>query len=417
MRETHINNDSEIGALNAVMVHRPGREIENMTPASAAEVLYDDILNLQLAEREHDQLTGVLRRVADVYEFEDLLRDALADQHMKGLLIDELVKLYDCEELAQELAETEDAALAAQLFQGTPMRKDSLEKFLSPLRHAIPPLPNAFFTRDAVMAVNENVIIGSMAFKARFAEALLLKAIFKYHDKIRSDGFYFDGTASTSEKITIEGGDLLVLRNDLIMIGYSERTTTRGIDTLMRAIAEKGGVENFVVVEIPKSRATIHLDMIFTMVDRDKCVVFSPLITGMHKCKAFNVRYEQQLDKRIVENPGVLEALRTQGLDLKPIPCGGENELRQEREQWSSGANFFAMAPGHIIGFEHNQATAEELSSSGFEIVTADRLISEDLSLEPGRPTLVTMHGSELSRGGGGCRCMTMPLNRNPVNW
>jgi arginine deiminase len=212
MQETQISIDSEIGALNAVMVHRPGREIENMTPASAAEVLYDDILNLQLAVREHDQLTGVLSRVASVYEFEDLLRDALADQHMKGLLVDELVNLYGCEELGQKLKDTEDASLAAQLFQGTPMRKDSLEKFLSPLRHAIPPLPNAFFTRDAVMAVNESVIIGSMAFKARFAEALLLKAIFKYHDKIRSDGFYFDGTASTSQKITIEGGDLLVLR-------------------------------------------------------------------------------------------------------------------------------------------------------------------------------------------------------------
>jgi arginine deiminase len=417
MQDTRIHIDSEIGKLNAVMVHRPGREIENMTPASAAEVLYDDILNLQLAVREHDQLTGVLRRVAKVYEFEDLLRDTLADERMKGLLIDELVSLYDCAELAGELKETDNAELAPQLFQGTPMRKDSLEKFLSPLRHAIPPLPNAFFTRDAVMAVNEHVIIGSMAFKARYVEALLLKAIFKYHPRIRSDGFYFDGTTGTSQKITIEGGDLLVLRDDLIMIGYSERTTTRGIDTLMQAIAEKGGVQNFIVVEIPKSRATIHLDMIFTMVDRDACAVFSPLITGMHKCRAFHVYFEQQQVRRIVEYPGVLDALRTQGLDLRPIACGGDDELRQEREQWASGANFFAMAPGHIIGFEHNQATAEELAKHGFEIVTADQVIANERSLTPGRPTLVTMHGSELSRGGGGCRCMTMPLNRDAVEW
>ena len=417
MQDIQINIDSEIGALNAVMVHRPGKEIENMTPATAAEVLYDDILNLQLASREHDQLTGVLRRVADVYQFEDLLRDALSDTHMKGLLIDELAKLYECEDLAPELKEMDNATLASQLFQGTPMRKDSLEKYLSPLRHAIPPLPNAFFTRDAVMAVNDRVIIGSMAFKARFAEALLLKAIFKYHGNIHSGGFYFDGTASSSQKITIEGGDLLVLREDLIVIGYSERTTARGIDELMRAIAAKGGVRNFVVVEIPKSRATIHLDMIFTMVDRDRCVVFSPLITGMHSCRAFHVQYEQRQVKRIVEYPGVLEALRTQGLDLKPISCGGENELRQEREQWSSGANFFAFAPGHIIGFEHNQATAEELAKNGFEIVTADQVISEEHTLKPGQATLVTMSGSELSRGGGGCRCMTMPLNRNAVNW
>ena len=171
------------------MVHRPGREIENMTPASASEVLYDDILNLQLASAEHDQLTGVLRRVAEVHAFEDLLREALADERVKGQLIDELVKLCGCEELAPALKEMDEAELASQLFTGTPMRKDSLEKFLSPLRHAIPPLPNAFFTRDAVMAVNESVIIGSMAFKARHAEALLLKAIFKYHPHIRSHGF------------------------------------------------------------------------------------------------------------------------------------------------------------------------------------------------------------------------------------
>ena len=417
MQETQIKLDSEIGSLNAVVVHRPGKEIENMTPASAAEVLYDDILNLQLAVREHDQLTGVLGKVAEVYEFEDLLRDTLASESIKGQLVDELVKLYDCEEMAPELKELDNGELASQLFQGTPMRKDSLEKYLSPLRHAIPPLPNAFFTRDAVMAVNQNVIIGSMAFKARFAEAMLLKTIFKYHEKIHSDGFYFDGTESTSEKITIEGGDLLVLREDLIMIGYSERTTTRGIDTLMRSFAEKGGVQNFVVVEIPKSRATIHLDMIFTMVDRDACVVFPPLITGLLKCRAFHVHFEQRKVKRIVEYPGVLEALRTQGLDLRPISCGGDNELRQEREQWSSGANFFAMAPGHIVGFEHNQATAEELSKHGFGIVTADQVINEEVSLQPGRATLVTMHGSELSRGGGGCRCMTMPLNREMVDW
>ena len=409
--------NSEIGGLNAVMVHRPGQEIENMTPASAAEVLYDDILNLQLAEEEHRQLTGVLKKVSRVLEFENLLEEALADQRMEELLIEELVQLYDCPELQQELVETPNAELARQLFQGTEMRKDSLEKYLNPMRHSLPPLPNAFFTRDAVMAINDHLIIGSMAYKPRFAEALLLKAVFKYHPGIENAGFYFDGTSRPDTEVTIEGGDLLVLRDDLVLIGYSERTTPAGIDLLMRRIAGQGGAKNFIVVEIPKQRATIHLDMIFTMVDTDKCVVFPPLITGTQKCRAFHISFKGEEVKRIVEYPGVLEALRTQGLDLQAIACGGKDELRQEREQWSSGANFFAFGPGQIIGFEHNQATAEQLDHAGFHVVTADDVIEDRYVLEPGNRVLVTMDGSELSRGGGGCRCMTMPLDRIAVDW
>jgi arginine deiminase len=407
-----IRLDSEIGALETVVVHTPGQEMENMTPATAAAVLYDDILSLPLALQEHRQLTGVLGQVARVLELQDLLAEVLDKERVRRALLEELTALFDCREVLADLLEMESAPLAAQLIQGTPKRPDSLEKFLDPSRYAIPPLPNTFFTRDATMCVNRRVVIGSMAYRARVAEALLLKAVFKYHPQIQSSGFYYDGTANPKSDVTIEGGDLLVIREDLIVIGYSERTSIAGIDRLMRSIASQGPVTDFVVVEIPKTRATIHLDMIFTMVDRDLCVVFPPLITGNLKSRAFHCRFGRGDGARIVEYPDVLTALSSLGMDLQPIACGGEEPFHQEREQWASGANFFAFGPGRILGYKHNLHTLEALNRSGFEIVDASELLDGEVRLPEQGRVAVAIDGAELSRGGGGCRCMTMPLAR-----
>lgn len=407
-----IQLDSEIGALQTVVVHTPGLEMENMTPATAAQVLYDDILNLPLALNEHRQLKGVLERVATVVELHDLLAEVLRRDRVRRGLIEELTRLFRCPEVFAELVEMDPEPLATQLVQGTPKRADSLEKYLDPSRYAIPPLPNTFFTRDATMCVNDRVVIGSMAYRARAAEALLLKAVFKYHPNISSNGFYFDGTANPASEVTIEGGDLLVVREDLVLIGYSERTSVAGIDRLMRAIASQGPVTDFIVVEIPKSRATIHLDMIFTMVDRDQCVVYPPLITGTQRCRAFHCRFGTGEGAHIREHPDVLSALAAQGIDLQPIACGGSDEFHQEREQWASGANFFAFGPGRILGYKHNLHTLDALSAAGFRILDADDVLGGDAPMPEAGKLAVSIDGAELSRGGGGCRCMTMPLAR-----
>ncbi len=208
---------------------------------------------------------------------------------------------------------------------------------------------------------------------------------------------------------------MLVLREDLVVIGYSERTSVAAIDHLMKVIAGQGPVRNFVVVQIPKSRATIHLDMLFTMVDRDACVVYPPIIEGAYKAPAYHCAFDGSHTGKmqaVTEHPSVLSALKTLGLDLEPISCGGRERFQQEREQWASGANFFAFAPGQVMGYAHNVHTIEAMSQAGFNVVSAKAVIKKDRTIDPNERVLVSMDGAELSRGGGGCRCMTMPLAR-----
>src|SRR5690606_17015106 len=193
MHKTSISNHSEIGKLNTVIIHKPGPEMENMTPETAHEVLFDDIISLDLAVAEHAQLSGVLHKVSSqVLEFGDLLADVMVDERTRLDLLDAVCRLHKQQDLVDDLMALPVDRLVKQLFEGTLLDKNNLERFLSPSRHAIPPLPNAFFTRDAVMCVNDKAIIGSMAHRVRLTEALLLKSIFSHHPKLESKGFIFD---------------------------------------------------------------------------------------------------------------------------------------------------------------------------------------------------------------------------------
>ncbi|WP_395376228.1 arginine deiminase family protein [Marinicella sp. W31] len=409
---------SEIGKLNTVIIHKPGSEMENMTPSTAGEVLYDDILTLDLALDEHRQLTGVLEKVADqTLEFSDLLTDVLASEQVKLDLLQDVCALHGHNELVDDLMVLSPEVLSRQFFEGTLLKKDTLERYLNSSSHAIPPLPNAFFTRDAVMCVNDKAIIGSMAHRVRLTEALLLKAVFKHHEKLSGHGFHFDGTLTQSDEMTIEGGDLLVIRDDLMIIGYSERTSARAIDRIAQKLSAEKEKLDVVVVDLPKIRATIHLDMIFTMLDKDACMVYPPLVTGAGKCQAYHLECSFGKIKKINEFSGIPKALLHFGMEMRFVNCGGDSAFRQEREQWTSGANFFTFAPGHVIGYKHNKATMESLNQAGFEIINAVDIIEQDLKFEPAMKSAVMMEGSELSRGGGGCRCMTMPVHRDPVDW
>lgn len=418
MSQQKISITSEIGKLNTVIIHKPGPEMENMTPSTASEVLYDDILTLDLALDEHKQLTGVLNRVAtQTLELSNLLKDVLVSEPVKLNLLQEVCALHNHNELVDDLMVLPADVLSRQFFEGTLLKKDTLERYLNASSHAIPPLPNAFFTRDAVMCVNHKAIIGSMAHRVRLTEALLLKTIFKNHPLLSGHGFHFDGSQRHSDEMTIEGGDLLVIKDDLMIIGYSERTSARAIDRIAQKLSADMENLDVIVVDLPKIRATIHLDMIFTMLDRDACMVYPPLITGAGKCQAYHMQCSFGKINKINEFSGLPKALLHFGLNLEFIKCGGENAFFQEREQWTSGANFFTFAPGHVIGYKHNKATMESLHQAGFEIVGAHQVIDGSVNLTAAQRYAVMMEGSELSRGGGGCRCMTLPVHRDSVNW
>jgi len=407
-----IKVSSEISPLKTVIIHTPGAELNQMTPETAMEVLYDDILNLDAAQEQHKQLYGILQQVARPLQVRELLTDILKIEKNRQELVHDFCTRLDAPEVESLLLDLEPVALAEKLISGTKISRDTLERFLSPRQFALPPLPNLFFTRDSAMVINKRVFIGSMASKIRLAEAILMSHIFRKHSTIHCDDFLVDAATQNISTATFEGGDILVLREDTLLIGMSERTSSAGIDYLIEQFKHRGTVKHIFVVILPKIRSTIHLDMVFTMIDRDKAVVFPPLILAKDAVDVIHVDIGNVDRSKLKQHPYLLEALKTVDINLDPVFCGGPSELYQRREQWQSGANFFTIAPGKIIGYGMNTFTFDELSKAGIPRIEAEDVLDGTVDLNSLDKYAVAISGNELTRGGGGCRCMTMPILR-----
>ena len=214
----------------------------------------------------------------------------------------------------------------------------------------------------------------------------------------------------------MEGGDILVVRDDILLIGNGMRTSTQGIDLLVSEFCKTGsGKRHVIVQQLPESpESFIHLDMVFTMLDHDKAMVYKPLIMNDSPYQTVHMQIDNGKVTKISSASGILSLLRKLGIDLTPIVCGGKaDDWDQEREQWHSGANFLALAPGKVISYARNIHTLEELSKNGFEVVKAADFISGQWDITSIGNCVITLEGSELPRGGGGPRCMTMPLRRS----
>lgn len=414
-----INVQSEIGKLNAVLLHRPGFEVENMTPDMAQRALYSDILNLSIAQHEYEQLSGVLSKVAKVYKVTELLEKVLSFPNEREMLLKKICAFEQAEAYYEMLMLMTSKELATVLIEGLPAKMDSLTAFIKNDYYALDPLYNFYFTRDAAVTCGNSAIICKMANRVRMRESLIMEAIYRGSGEFQCgivDGYSFQ--PSTSD-VYMEGGDILIAREDILLVGNGVRTSTQAIDHMISSLCKQEGRKHVIVQQLPHTpESFIHLDMVFTMLDKDRCMAYEPLILRDNQYQTVHITVDNGKIASIKNVANIPAALKTLGMDLEPIVCGGKaDEWYQEREQWHSGANFFAFEPGKVLSYSRNVHTVEELSNNGFEVIPAWDVINGVKSVEGNKRCVVTIDGSELPRGGGGARCMTMPLSREAVNW
>jgi arginine deiminase len=377
--KTCIN--SEFGKLEGVIIHQPGSEVENMTPENAERALYSDILNLSIASKEFAQLEGVLKTVTSVFYVKNLLADILNDENVKMKLLNEICKNEGNVGNPNQLAENQAKNLANFLIEGVVLEKNNLTNYLSNERFLLRPLHNLFFTRDSAMGMNDHMLIGKMANPVRERETLIMEAIFNHHAIFETKTLNPANPKpeiTINPKSTLEGGDFQVASENVFVIGTGVRTSTQGIDFIIENLKLiKTETQHIIVQELPSTpESFIHLDMVFTFLNTDSCMIYEPVITKMNRLRTIHIQIDNRKVTKIEENPNILVALQKVGIDLKPVFCGSKTDSWiQEREQWHSGANFFAFAPGKVIGYERNSHTIDELSNNGFEVLKASDVI------------------------------------------
>lgn len=417
--------DSEIGRLRRVLVHRPGREIDWMVPSMMEQLLFDDILDGDEARDEHVMFCRVLERAgAEVLDAKDLLAEVLAAGGARGELLAELERDHGvAAPVLRQLDDLPAPALAGTLIEGIRLPPAAVDAGRRQF-FALNPVPNYFFQRDPQVVLGNRLVVSAMATDAREREPLLARTFFARHPAFADLAAVFEIDVPPSAAPqhgrgyphpTLEGGDVMVVSPEIVLVGLSERTNRRGVETLAEYLrAEETSFRHMIVVELPHRRSYMHLDTVFTLIDRGLCLAHQAVVEpgGAESAHVYSVDlYARELTFTL--RPGLLRALADLGVRLDVLPCGGaEGPIDQQREQWTDGANAFAVAPGVILLYQRNRKTIAELGRRGFRVLPGEEVAAGRHDLLHGGPAVITLWSNELSRARGGPRCMTMPLER-----
>ena len=402
-----LNVTSEIGRLKTVLLHRPGAEIENLTPDLLERLLFDDIPFLKVAREEHDAFANVLREQGvEVLYLEELAAEALTSENIKmkfiGQFIDEAGVQSEGLKIAltEYLLEFDDKAMVDKMMAG--IRKEELQGYhrtslFDLVNDTYPfvcdPMPNLYFTRDPFATIGHGITLNHMRTETRNRETIFAKYIFENHPRFKDADvpFWFNRNETTS----LEGGDELILSDKILAIGISQRTDSASVENLCKRLLlnDDTTFETILAFQIPVSRAFMHLDTVFTQVDYDKFTVH-PGIEGPLNVYAITKDESTESGLNVKKEVDTLDNILKRYLDreITLIKCGGGDPIISAREQWNDGSNTLAIAPGEVVVYSRNYVTNKILEEYGIK--------------------LHVIPSSELSRGRGGPRCMSMPLVR-----
>ncbi|BCR36480.1 arginine deiminase [Mariniplasma anaerobium] len=392
---------SEVAPLKKVCLHRPGLELENLTPKWLNDLLFDDIPWLKKAQIEHDYLASVLKENGvEVVYLVDLVEESLQNQSVKKQFIDQFIKESNLihhrskekiythlnQMTTRDMILTTMAGIVKADFQT--YRKHSLKDHIRDYPFMTDPMPNLYFTRDPFSTVFNTVSLNKMYKQARARETIYGEYIFKYHPEYKQTVKVYD----RHEDYSIEGGDIMVLNSKVLAVGISERSEPDGIEKFAQNVFDNTDAEVVLAIDLPKKRSFMHLDTVLTQVDVDKFLIHHDFTGNLNVYEIYRGSRAHSL--RIIPKKYSIKRLFSYHLKTKitVIPCGGDDKITSDREQWNDGANALAIAPGVVIVYERNQVTNQILQEHGVKTIV--------------------IPASELSRGRGGPRCMSMPLIR-----